>query len=171
MALELHTGRSWRDHADTDVGIIRSDVVEIRSVLDGWDIHVAAAGRLAPWDGGDLHAADHENNLWCRRSPTGPWRLDVTVGDGDESTWIYRRDPTIRLPWSEAVLRTAAGIPYLAPQVQLLFKSRHLRPKDDRDAGEVIPALDDGAREWLAGRLPAEHPWRAQVGAGWDASR
>ena len=57
------------------------------------------------------------------------------------------------------------------PQVQLLFKSRHLRPKDDRDAGEVIPALDDGAREWLAGRLPAEHPWRAQVGAGWDASR
>jgi hypothetical protein len=31
-----------------------------------------------------------------------------------------------------AVLRTADGIPYLAPELQLLYKSKGLRSKDKR---------------------------------------
>lgn len=147
-ALELHVGRSWRDHADIDVGIVRRDAPELRGVLPGWDIHLAAAGRLHPWDGRPLSPdpADHENNLWCRPSPVEPWAIDVTVSEGDATHWIYRRDPSRRVPWAEAVLRTADGVPYLAPELQLLFKSVDPRPKDLIDAAEVRRAATGGSR-------------------------
>lgn len=159
-ALELHLDRSWRDHDDTDVGIRRRDVGQLRSVLDGWDIHVAAAGRLTPWTGSEIVTHLHQNNLWCRRLPDGPWLLDVTIGEGDDQHWVYRRDPNLRVPWPEAVLRTPEGVPYLAPELQLLFKSKDRREKDDVDAREVIPLLDAARQAALTRLLPAEHPWQ-----------
>ena len=62
---------------------------------------------------------------------TRTWVLDLTLGDGTDHDWIYRRDPSVQIQWDVAVLRTADGIPYLAPDLQLLFKSKGLRPKDD----------------------------------------
>ena len=59
-----------------------------------------------------------------------------------------------------AVLRTTDGIAYLAPELQLLFKSRGRRPKDDVDAAEVIPALGACQRDYLALHLRADHPWQ-----------
>jgi hypothetical protein len=160
-ALELHLDRSWRAHDDTDVGMCRRDASALRSVLAGWDIHVAAAGRLTPWDGEDLSAARNQNNLWCRRRAGAPWQLDVTLGDGDDEQWIYRRDPRIRMPWSRAVLHTAGGIPYLAPHLQLLYKSKEPREKDDLDAAVVIPLLDEREARWLAEHLQPGHPWES----------
>ncbi|MGI9616178.1 MAG: nucleotidyltransferase domain-containing protein, partial [Acidimicrobiales bacterium] len=118
-----------------------------------------AAGALSPWRGRPLDANRSENNLWCRRSPDSPWQLDVTVGSGDKRSWLYRRDPTVRRPWSDAVLRTSSGIPYLAPEIQLLFKSKDPRPKDDLDAATVIPQLEATRRVWLREHLPTRHPW------------
>jgi hypothetical protein len=158
-ALELHLGRSWRSHEDIDVGICRSDVPLVRGVLDGWDLHVAAAGQLQPWQGQPLLAELQQNNLWCRRSPSAAWALDLTVGDGTVAEWIYRRQPTVRLPWNEAVLQTDDGIPYLAPELQLLFKSKDARAKDHADAREVISRLEAERRNRLAQLLEPAHPW------------
>jgi hypothetical protein len=58
------------------------------------------------------------------------------------------------------VLQTPDGVAYLAPELQLLFKSRHLRPKDDVDASEVIPELSVGRRAQLTRLLAAEHAWQ-----------
>jgi hypothetical protein len=159
-ALELHLGRSWRNHGDMDVGILGRDAAALRSTLDGWDIQVAAAGRLTPWAGGELVAALHQNNLWCRRHVDGPWLLDVQIGAGDDEAWTYRRDPRLRLPWFDAVLHTTDGVPYLAPALQLFFKAKHLRAKDDLDARVMIPELDAVQRGKLTGLLPSEHPWQ-----------
>ncbi len=98
LALGLHVGRSWRDHDDTDVGICRRDVRHLRATLNGWEVVVASQGNLAPWDGRDLWADVRENNLWCRYAG-GPWQLDVTLGEGDDHGWVYRRDPSLVLPW------------------------------------------------------------------------
>lgn len=160
-ALDLFVGRSWRVHDDTDVGIARRDAGALHDLLHGWDLHVAAAGRLRPWRGGELRAERDENNVWCRRDVGDAWMLDVTIGDGDADDWIFRRDPRVRVPWDRAVLTTSDGVPYLAPELQLLFKSRDPRPKDDVDAGEVLPALGPERQEWLAHHLPPDHPWRA----------
>ncbi len=163
LALDLHLGRSWREHGDADVGVIRKDLDAVHSQLSAWHVHVAADGQLSPWRGERLHADAHQKNLWCRLVPDGPWVLDITIGDGTEDEWIYRRDPTIRAPWDEAVLRGAGGVPYLAPELQLLFKSKGLRPKDDVDAAEVMPALDDGRRDFLRRVLGPDHPWQRHL--------
>lgn len=84
--------------------------------------------------------------------------LDGRSGDGQE--WIFRRDPSLRIDWHDAVLRSDDDIPYLAPELQLLFKSRDARPKDDVDAHEVIPDLDDRRRQFLRQWLPQDHHWQ-----------
>jgi hypothetical protein len=91
------------------------------------------------------------------------------VGEGDEEAWIYRRDERLRIPWEDAVLRTAAGVPYLSPELQLLFKSRDLRNKDLVDARQVIPELSDEQRGRLAGQLPDDHDWQALLAHGGEA--
>jgi hypothetical protein len=101
--------------------------------------------------------------VWCRLTANGPWVLDVTIGEGSDDNWIYRRDPSIQVPWSVAVLRTAEGIPYLAPELQLLYKSKDLRSKDDVDAAEVIPSLDARQRGMLSRLLESDHPWRRRL--------
>jgi hypothetical protein len=141
-ALELHLGRSWRNHDDLDIGICRQDMDEAIAWLEGWDCRVGL------------------NNVWGRRSPVGPWQLDLTVGEGSEELWVYRRDTGVTRPWKTAVLSDPVGIPYLAPDIQLLFKSKSPRPKDDQDAARVIPELGRSELEFLAETLPGSHPWR-----------
>lgn len=160
LALELFVGRSWRDHDDTDVGILRDDAPRVRAVLGDWDIHVASQGTLRPWNGEPLRRDHAENNLWCRRHVETPWALDLTLNDGDDDAWISRRDATWRVPWSEAILLAAPGTPYLSPDVQLTFKSKNPRPKDDLDARTVIPELTTSMKDVLRHRLPSGHPWR-----------
>jgi hypothetical protein len=162
-ALELFSGRSWRSHDDLDIGVLRRDVPTLRSLLAGWDVHLAAGRVLTPWGGQPLDGDRGENNLWCRSDPEGPWRLDLVIGAGDDERWRYRRDLNLSLPWEEAVLESADGLPYLAPQVQLLFKSKDPRPKDELDAVEIIPELGREQRAWLARTLPPDHRWLAML--------
>ena len=159
-ALELHLGRSWREHDDLDLGIVRSEAAGLRDVLSGWDIYIGADGVLTPWGDEPLDASRSQDNLWCRRAPDQPWCLDITVGDGDDDTWIFRRDHSVRRPWADTVLTTSDGTPYLSPEIQLLFKSRALRPKDQVDAEVIIPELTASQSDWLAEHLPTDHPWQ-----------
>ena len=161
-ALELALGRSWRSHDDLDVGVCRKDLVLLHRHLSDWDLQVAARGALSRWDGRPLSEDRGEDNIWVRWGAADPWAFDIVVSGGDEDVWWSRRDPRIRLPWTDAI-ECNAGTPYLAPHVQLLMKSKAVRPKDDLDAQVVIPALSGPQRNWLAERLPAEHPWQQVV--------
>lgn len=159
QALELHVEDQWRTHVDLDIGICRHQASRVHGWLEGWELWVAAAGRLSRWDGSPLSADRDENNVWVRRTG-GLWAFDLTVGEGNEGEWIYRRDPSVNRPWATAVLRTGSGVPYLAPDLQLLFKSEDPRPQDHADAERVIPVLDDPGQAFLAVRLAADHPWQ-----------
>ncbi|MEM7711421.1 MAG: hypothetical protein AAF264_11870, partial [Pseudomonadota bacterium] len=88
------------------------------------------------------------------------------VEPGTTSEWAYRRDPTIRAPRSQVVLRDRDGIPYLAPEAVLLFKAKHCRPKDEADFAAALPSLDPARRRRLARWLDATHPghpWRDRL--------
>ena len=123
----------------------------------GWDIHAAHEGRLDPWT---VWRGEAPNNLWLRRDLTAPWVLDLTVGEGTDTEWVYRRDAVVRRPWREAILTSRTGVPYLAPELQLLFKSKHLREKDTMDAERVIPELVADQRNFLINHLPEDHAWQ-----------
>ncbi len=160
LALEQFARASWRGHDDIDIGICREDAPEVHRWLAERRQHlwIAADGKLAPWNGRELREESYEDNVWMKSSPNGPWVLDIQVGDGNEATWTYRRDKSVERQWTSVVLVTDQ-VPYLAPEIQLLFKSKSPRPKDCEDARRVIPLLDGVQCAWLKTHLPSAHPW------------
>ena len=159
LALELHVGRSWRSHEDLDIGVLGTEADKVYSWLANWDLWVAAGGTLRPWRGEALEPRQGENNVWASHYSSSSWRFDLAVSDGNDTEWVYRRDRKVRREWDAAVLRTGDGVPYLAPEIQLLFKSRKPRPKDDTDARQVIPMLDPSQRTFLLDQLDDGHQW------------
>jgi hypothetical protein len=161
-AIELHVGEPIRDHSDVDILVLRDDQAAIRSQLPGWDVQIAHGGQLEPWPEG-ARIELPRSGLWARRDPDGPWQLQFLLGERDGDTWWFRRDPRIRLPVAEIGLRSPSGIPYLRPELTLLFKARKPRERDETDFDAVLPLLDATARRRLADWLPADHPWRNRI--------
>lgn len=93
--------------------------------------------------------------------------LDLMLDDLSDGRWRYRRDPAVTLPLERARWVSTLGVPYLAPQAALLFKSatrgRDPRPKDEADFRRTLPTLGGEERGWLTSRLAAGHPWRAAL--------
>lgn len=88
----------------------------------------------------------------------GPLRIILAASAGDD--WVYHRGRgTLRKPLDEITLTTAEGIPYLAPEIVLLLKSRSDRPKDTDDFHDVAAHLDRDRRTWLRNHIAPDHPW------------
>lgn len=78
--------------------------------------------------------------------------------DVHRGKWTFRRDPRITLPVASLTWSTASGISVLRPEIQLSYKARNVRPKDQADFDAVLPSLNGGAGAWLARALQALHP-------------
>ncbi len=88
------------------------------------------------------------------------------VTDTSSDQWIFRRTAQIHGSLSTMGRVSKAGIPYLAPEIQLLYKARGQRPKDEVDFARTLPALDEKSRRWLAQSLALVHPghvWLAKL--------
>jgi hypothetical protein len=168
-AIDAFLSRRTRPHGDLDVGVPRRYQSALYRVLDDFEVHVAHQGTLhelspAQRETGTLDPDHH--GLWCRRRGSEAWQLEVLLGDGDDRDWIFRRCPAVRRPLAEVVWRSSDGIPYLAPEVQLLFKAKHPRDKDRQDFEATAPALSREARRWLRQALERAHPgheWTQQL--------
>ena len=58
------------------------------------------------------------------------------------------------------------GVPYLRPELVLLFKAKNLRPKDDADFTSILPSLGAHATGWLLEAIQLtvpECPWIARL--------
>ncbi|HEX5293738.1 MAG TPA: amino acid transporter [Streptosporangiaceae bacterium] len=76
--------------------------------------------------------------------------------------WVSRRDPRIRRPLARIGHAGPDGIPYLAPEIQLFYKARKVRPKDEADFTAALPVLTAAQRQWLGDALLlayGAHPW------------
>lgn len=166
-AIDLFLGRRSRDHTDMDIAIARSSQREMASALDGWDIHVAADGALTRWTVGDWLEGGSRHQFWARPDPTARWTLELLLEEGDREHWRYRRHPGVTLPWTRFGMRTAAGIPFTAPEVALLYKSRDPAFwKNSADFEAALPMLTGEQRQWLATALDLAHPghcWRTRL--------
>jgi hypothetical protein len=66
----------------------------------------------------------------------------------------------------DIIQHTEDGIPYLAPELVLLFKAKHIRSKDQADFDESLPGMTPRPRGTLAGllaRVYPGHPWLAAL--------
>ena len=167
-ALELAAGRHLREHADIDVLLLRRDQLAAQDALPGWQWWAAdPPGTLRPWGAGEtLPAAVHD--IWCRPGPAEPWRIQLMLDESDGDEWVSRRDARIRRPIAGIGLRSPAGVPYLVPEIQLFYKARNPRPKDEADFTSMVPRLTAGQRRWLYDAIAlayGPHPWLLRLTA------
>jgi hypothetical protein len=160
----------FREHGDIDVLLLRRDQLSVQQALPHWEWHAAdPPGTLRPWlTGEQLPGGVHD--IWCRPGPAEPWRLQVMLDESSGTDWVSRRDARIRRPVASLGSVTADGIPYLASEIQLFYKAKGMRRKDETDFSAVLPALTQPQREWLADAIALAcgpgHPWHARLLAG-----
>jgi hypothetical protein len=158
-ALDLWLGNQTREHEDLEIAIPTVFFSEIRARLEGlglqlFDIDDGQVIALPPGEA----PRRRTHQTWVMEPTVHGWRMDVFREPGDAQTWVYRRTGELRAPRAWASGRTAAGIPYVAPQIVLLFKAKAARDKDQADFATVAPRLAHDARVWLAAALRTIHP-------------
>jgi hypothetical protein len=162
-ALDLFRGAQTREHGDIEIGLPASRFAEVAARFDDVDFYVPDDGSLRAATAETLDAG-HQTWAWDRAA--GRWRFDVFREPHDGDVWICRRDARIRRPFADIVERDADGIPFLAPEIVLLFKAKATREKDRADFAGVLPLLGADRRQrldgWLALVHPT-HPWRAAL--------
>jgi hypothetical protein len=137
-----------RHHEDIDIEVPASDVDRLRHHLRDWHLWQINDGALRPLlPADDLDSGVHQ--LWLRCDASHPWVADILLEPGTDE-WVFRRDPRIRLPWPQAH-QLVDGIPYVRPEIALLFKARHDRPKDRADLAAA--RVTEAGREWLIAQL------------------
>ncbi|MFC3800403.1 RimK family alpha-L-glutamate ligase [Cohnella sp. GCM10012308] len=167
-ALDLHLGRQTRPHDDIDVLLPLADYASAYERLAAdWELYLAEKGRLTRL--GSEDRLTEETDIWVRRDAHSPWAFQLMLIDVADGCWTYRRSRAVHRPAAELFLRTEGGVPYLRPEIQLLYKggSSSIREKDRRDLDAMLPRLNEAERGWLRGALltqfPQGHEWLVRL--------
>jgi hypothetical protein len=166
-ALDLLLDRQTREHKDVDIAVARRDQLELQAYLvaRGWHLQVAHDGTLNDWPPGEyLELPRH--GIWCRHLSAEPDFLEVLLNEIDGQTFRFRRDQVVKRPLEQAFIQAPGGIPILAPEIVLLYKSSSLDPDNHADFQAALPALSPERRAWLRAALTrqdAAHPWLAEL--------
>jgi hypothetical protein len=165
-ALDLFLGRVTRAHKDVDIAVARRDQSEAQGNLlrRGWTLEKAAGGSLSPWEAGEeltlpLHV------VWCRNEAHDPVFFELLLNEIDDRVFRFRRDPAVTLPRARMSFESPCGLPALAPEVVLLYKSNSVEEYGE-DFRHTAPALPAQARAWLRGaldRVSPGHPWAREL--------
>jgi hypothetical protein len=166
-AIDLFLGEQTRHHEDLEIAVTRADFPAVRRALDGFALHAVGDGRVRALAAGEPPPQETHQN-WVLDVEADVWRMDVMLEPGDPTTWVYRRDESIRAPRPFMVGRSVEGVPFLEPHGALLFKAEGTRPKDEADLASCLSRLGGGRRAWLAAALARTqpgHPWLERLAA------
>ena len=161
-ALDLFLGHETRKHVGTDIAILRSDQKTILELLRKWDVQIAHNRELIPLKKGEAVTDPEHHQLWARETRDGPWRMEVFLEHSDGKRWSYRRNDRIGLNVADLGRRDANEIPFIRPEVMLLYKSKAPRPVDETDFLYALPRLDVAQKAWLSaavGTMDPHHRW------------
>ena len=165
-ALDLFLGRKTRDHEDVDVATLRRDQAALRAHLAGWSLSKVIRGTREPWRQGE-RLAPPVHEIHAVRATGRLRRLEILLIEADGDRWAFRRDPRVTCPLDRIALRSRSGVPFLAPEIVLLYKTKDPRPTDELDFRIVEPPLAAKPRRWLRDALRMgypDHPWIIGLG-------
>ncbi|MFP7298943.1 nucleotidyltransferase domain-containing protein [Neobacillus niacini] len=163
-ALDLHMGKKSREHSDVDVVIYREQQqILYQSLSREWTLYKVSNKKLTPWRDGEF--LESINDVWVSKNANSPFSFQLMFLESVNDEWVYRREKSIRVPKSRIYLKTSEGIPYLKPEIQLLYKagSSRMREKDFKDFQTLLPVLTEEEKDWLKLSLitqfPEGHHW------------
>ncbi|PZE19869.1 nucleotidyltransferase domain-containing protein [Paenibacillus xerothermodurans] len=155
---DLFLGAKTRDHADIEIIIFRNDQLAMQEHLLGWSFKQVRNGLVAAWAPGEtLDPPIHETY-----ADKANEKIEILLNECDFHHWIYRRDNRIRRDLNKTILVTPNGIPFLSPEITLLYKSKNARAKDETDFSNTCEHMNLEQKHWLRAALQLtyiEHPW------------
>ncbi|UCZ55094.1 hypothetical protein LGQ02_10370 [Bacillus shivajii] len=168
-ALDIYLGEETRGHEDIDIVILRRDHLPLKKYLyDDWIMYKATKGQFIEWEKNDELDIQYDN-IWVKQRGSSTWAFQVMILDTVGEEWIYKRKNTVRKALKNIGHKSSGGVPYLRPEIQLLYKggSSVLREKDHIDLKNVLPKLTNADLTWLkdslAEQFPKGHPWITYV--------
>ncbi|MDN7242371.1 hypothetical protein QWY14_11205 [Planococcus sp. N028] len=158
-AIDLFLGKETRSHSDIEIGIFRDDQETLKAYLSGWSLKKAVKGQLEEWDDGFLALPIHEIHGWNQKEELS---LEILLNEREAEHWKFRRDRAITRSLQSVWSFTASGIPYLSPEIVLLYKVKNTQEKDESDFFAVLDFLNEEKKRWLYESIKMhkpEHPW------------
>lgn len=162
QAVEQVVGRSYRVHDDTDIVVLRPEQLAVQAWLGDWRLSAAdPPGTLRPWAMGEkLPWRVHD--VWARREESRAWELQIMIQEADGDWWYFRRDDRVQGRIDD-LATMVNGLPCLRMDLQLLYKAKSSRPRDEADFQQLLPHLSDEQQrtlvEWLRLTCPNGHHW------------
>jgi hypothetical protein len=161
-AIEQFLGTPIRSHGDIDIVVFRDEQITLQRWLEGWQLYAAdPPGTLRVW-------AEEEylpfgiHDIWGYRQGAAAWELQIMLAETEGSAWFSRRDSAIRGPREDMITRYT-GVPCIRVEIQLMYKAKALRPKDDQDFWACLRLMNASQKEWLKASLytlyPEGHRW------------
>lgn len=154
-AIDLFMGKETRKHEDIEIVLFRKDQVSLKTHLKGWDFKKVIKGEFHNWGNEFLQLPVHE--LHVTNSLNGD-KIEVLLNETKDNNWIFRRDSRITSPYDLIYSYSETGIPYLNPEIVLLYKAKNAREKDHQDFMEIKDDLDNEKRQWLRNALELHEP-------------
>ncbi|MFL5681418.1 MAG: nucleotidyltransferase domain-containing protein [Chloroflexota bacterium] len=170
-AIDLFAGRVTREHHDVEVGTFFPHQAELERHLADWDLFRIRDDAWEPLVPGEAVLLP-DFQLQARSDRQALNEFDIFLNPLDGEDWVSRRHAGLRRRASDIVATSLGhrseppGIPFLVPEIQLLYKAKYHRPKDDADFEAALPLLGAERREWLRRALDAHHPgdpWIARL--------
>lgn len=162
-AIDLFIGRETREHQDIEIAIFRKDQLHIKEYLKGWDFKKVVNGKYETWNGDFLELPLHEMHAG---NPQNGECLEVLLNEADKANWLFRRDPAICFPYDFVGEISEEGIPYLKPEIVLLYKVKDTRVKDHEDFLAVKGYFNHSQKRWLKEAIQVHtpgHPWLEEL--------
>ena len=159
-AVDLFLDRVTRDHHDVEVALFREDQLILQQYLTclGWSLEQVKSGAFYLWRRDEwLMPPIHE--IWCRHPDRDIPQIEVLLNERNSGEFLFRRNPFIKMPVEQTFVRSAKGIPILAPEIVLLYKSKvSSEPKEQSDFAQLVGTLPPERRRWLLESLSVMDP-------------
>lgn len=159
-AIDLFLGHETRKHRDIEIALFRQDQESIRTYLRNWNLQKVVKGEFHHWKGEYLELPIHEIH---GTSETGA-RIEILLNESNEFEWVFRREPSISRQLKDIKWVSKLGIPYLNPEIVLLYKAKNPKPKDEEDFMRAKNLLNEESRIWLKKGLEAHVPGHHWIG-------
>lgn len=155
-ALELYKGYHSRVHDDIDVIIFTRDAQYLRHKFDELTFYKAKDNTLINF--ADNEYIDDSYSIWVSEDETSPFVFECLLIDVTANTWFYKRNRQIYGPADQLFITNDKGIPFIKPEVQLLYKldGTKIREKDRFDFEKTAPDLNQKAKDWLRLQLETQ---------------
>ena len=154
-AVDLFLEKETRDHYDIEIGIFREDQMKLKQFLSTWDFKKVFKGKFISWDDEYLELPIHEIHA---TNNVNDYEIEILLNESDAENWKFRRDIKISYPLQSVIRYSKTGIPYLAPEIVLLYKVKNTKEKDHKDFLSVKDFLKSKQQNWLRQAIKIHEP-------------